>query len=635
MLGQLLDGRYLIEAELGVGGFGKTYKARDTRLPGQPTCVVKQLHQSSDPYLRLFEQEAEVLQKLGKHPQIPTLFAHFEQDKNFFLVQEFIDGGNLTSEFSQGRKWSEDEVKNLVEQVLSPLAAAHHEKIIHRDIKPANLVRRKVDGQIFLIDFGTVKQVSTTQVNYLKQNTTVGISSDGYSPIEQTLGKPHLGGSDVYALGIVALQALTGTIDARDLMDADAAQIRWRHLVTVNPAFANVLDKMVANAVVNRYQSAMDVINALNAISQNSSGVISSHAVGKSAGVAIAGGFGKPAKAPVKVSIKQKNTGATSNKSLRKTSIQQALSSDTILLGYKRISVHKKIFILFCGGISLLFLILFSSLYRISHPLTDDEKAVEKYIQDANEKIDIYTKSIQKSILVGVGYNHMNRGRIKYDIGDNNGAINDMTKAIESSYNTHPEAFCFRGVIRAELEYYQDGMSDINTSISQRAISSPDSVIKCYSSRGAIKHMFGDTKGAMKDYDASINNKFNDMAYAYLNRGLLHYELGDRKKALEDYNSSLQIDGSNPYIYNNLGMFKLESGDMKGAIEYYKRAIQIKVNFPDPYYGLCTAKYILNNKQEAIKDCKLSYDLYQRQNGRQERNKNYKKLLVKLKELGQ
>jgi hypothetical protein len=124
-------------------------------------------------------------------------------------------------------------------------------------------MRRNSDGRIFLIDFGAVKQVAVTQVNHLKQSTTVGIGTDGYMPIEQRLGKPHLGGSDIYALGIVILQALTGSQDAASLMDADTAQVKWRHLATVSPAFGEILDKMVTNGVVNRYQSAMEVIEAL------------------------------------------------------------------------------------------------------------------------------------------------------------------------------------------------------------------------------------------------------------------------------------------------------------------------------------------------------------------------------------
>jgi serine/threonine protein kinase len=345
MLGQLLDGRYLVEAELGAGGFGKTYKAKDTRLPGQPICVVKQLQpQSTDPYFlsvasRLFEQEAEVLQKLGKYPQIPMLLAHFEQNKEFFLVQEFIDGGSLTGELGQGRKWSEAEVKKLLEQVLNPLAAAHQEKVIHRDIKPDNLMRRKVDGQIFLIDFGAVKQVAATQVNHLKQSTTVGIGTEGYMPIEQALGKPHLGGSDIYALGIVALQALTGTRDARDLMDANTAQVRWRHLVTVNQAFAVVLDKMVANAVVNRYQSATDVIHALRDISSQV--------------------VGNPAKANAPVKYKNVYFGSPKNKT-------------TPIKAQKKITSSIAIFVALLTALCFIFFLnvyLNSNLARVNPPI--------------------------------------------------------------------------------------------------------------------------------------------------------------------------------------------------------------------------------------------------------------------------
>jgi serine/threonine protein kinase len=269
MLGTLLNRRYLIVRELGAGGFGKTYLAQDTQLPGRPSCVVKQLQpQSTEPYLlkianRLFQQEAEVLQKLGKHPQIPSLLAHFESHQEFFLVQEFIDGHDLTAEVKLGRKWSEAEAKALLKEILVPLAAVHQKKVIHRDIKPANLMRRRSDGRIFLIDFGAVKQVAATQLNHRKKISTIIIGTEGYIPIEQQSGKPHLGGSDIYALGIVILQVLTGTQNAVSLMDTNAAQVKWRHLATVSPAFGEILDKMVASAVVNRYQSAIEVIEAL------------------------------------------------------------------------------------------------------------------------------------------------------------------------------------------------------------------------------------------------------------------------------------------------------------------------------------------------------------------------------------
>ena len=104
MLGITLSSRYSIIRHLGGGGFAQTYLAEDSQLPGNHLCVVKQLKpQATDPETlqvarRLFDTEAQVLYKLGNHDRIPRLFAYFEENQEFYLVQEFIEGHDLSQE---------------------------------------------------------------------------------------------------------------------------------------------------------------------------------------------------------------------------------------------------------------------------------------------------------------------------------------------------------------------------------------------------------------------------------------------------------------------------------------------------------------------------------------------------------
>lgn len=268
MIGKILGGRYQITTRLGQGNFSTTFLAVDMQLPNNPQCVVKHLlPQTTDPLILemariLFDNEAKVLNRLGTHDQIPRLLAHFEEDQEFYLVQEFIEGHDLSREITPGKQLSEAETVDLLQDILKVLVFVHQHKVIHRDIKPSNLIRRWRDGRIFLIDFGAVKEISSQVVNVEGQTESIPVGTPGYMPTEQTQNKPRLC-SDIYAVGIIGLKALTGLPALQLPEDANTGEIIWRDRVQVSSELADVLDNMVRYHFSQRYQSADEVLQAL------------------------------------------------------------------------------------------------------------------------------------------------------------------------------------------------------------------------------------------------------------------------------------------------------------------------------------------------------------------------------------
>ncbi|WP_299493415.1 protein kinase [Acaryochloris sp. IP29b_bin.137] len=274
MLGRKLAGRYSVVKPLAEGGFGETFLAEDTHLPDSPQCVVKKLKTGShEPALlhtvrRLFDSEAKVLHQLGDHPQIPRLLAHFEDGEEFYLAEEYVEGDSLADELILGEQLDEETVIQLLQDILEVLSFVHDQQVIHRDIKPSNLIRRKSDRKLVLIDFGAVKQVTTQLADSATQMPrTVLIGTSGYMPSEQFRGQPRLC-SDVYAVGIIAIQALTGLRPSFGELPEDehTGEIAWRDRVSVSPAFATLLEKMVLYDYRQRYRSANEALLAIQSL---------------------------------------------------------------------------------------------------------------------------------------------------------------------------------------------------------------------------------------------------------------------------------------------------------------------------------------------------------------------------------
>ncbi len=267
---RLLGDRYQTVSILGAGGFATTYLAEDNNRPSRPRCAIKHLAPARrdtafvDMSRRLFNTEAAILERLGNHEQIPNLLAYFEQAGEFYLVQELIEGKPLDEELLLAAEpWTEQKVIDFLQQMLPVLEYIHERGVIHRDIKPSNIIRRSSDQVLVLIDFGAVKEINPQ----LPDAATIAIGTRGYTPAEQYAGHPRFS-SDVYALGMIAIEAATNTNPREIPLNDKTGNLDWEELSPMSPAIEAILNKMVAYQYLQRYQSATDVLQDLQLMLQ-------------------------------------------------------------------------------------------------------------------------------------------------------------------------------------------------------------------------------------------------------------------------------------------------------------------------------------------------------------------------------
>ncbi|MBC1195066.1 GUN4 domain-containing protein [Microcystis aeruginosa BLCCF158] len=262
-----LQERYQAIKLIGQGGFGKTFKAVDNSKPSKPYCVIKQFFpsaQGTDTIQKaseLFKKEAIQLEKLGRHPQIPELFAYLTHDDNRqYLVQEYIEGQNLEQELKSQGVFNEAKIKALLTDILPVLDFIHSQGVVHRDIKPENIIRRNSDKKAVLVDFGASKVV--TPLNRSVTGTVIG--SAEYIAPEQANGKA-INASDLYSLGVTCIYLLT-QVSPFDLFDTSEHEWIWRQFLVNNKVrddLGRVLDKMIEIGTRKRYQSAREILQDL------------------------------------------------------------------------------------------------------------------------------------------------------------------------------------------------------------------------------------------------------------------------------------------------------------------------------------------------------------------------------------
>lgn len=557
-LGHTIGGRYAILTLLGQGGFGTTFVAQDRHLPGNHQCVVKQLKpQSTDPLTlktarRLFDTEAKVLHKLGSHDQIPQLFAYFEENQEFYLVQELIEGKDLSKELKPGKKLSEKKVISLLQDILEILEFVHQQNVIHRDINPRNLIRRKPDNKLILIDFGAVKQVSTQVIKGGKTSYTIAIGTPGYRPSEQANGNPKLS-SDIYAVGMVGIQALTGIVPDQLPINPDTGEISWHDKLSISSELAAVLDKMVRYDFRQRYQSATLALQALKELTTSSKVTVA-----------------LPAAAPSKIVVP-------------KFQLSKALLYNFLI----------SIVVISAGAVAIIFTINMvksnnaTDLYQRGQTLLE----LQRY-QDA---LNDYNRAVELKPEYAEAWK--SKGTTLLGLKRYQDALDAYDKAIQIQPN-YWEAWNGRGQALKYLQRYEEAIASFDSALKIQ----PNS-LDAWNDKGNVQIQLQHYSEAITSFDKAIKIQSN-YSPAWYKRGIALHNLHRYQEAVESYDKAVEYKPDSADSWYQQGNALINLQKYKEAVESYDKAVQFQPNFQAVWYSKGSA---LNNLRE-FKEAVISFD---------------------------
>jgi serine/threonine protein kinase len=267
--GQVIHNRYKVIALLSPGGMSAVYEVIDTTLnlrcalkemmpyPGTPGAALPQLREQ-------FQQEARLLAEL-RHPNLPRVTDHFEEDGNVYLVMDFIYGKRLDEVVNQNEEMSEEQVLDWARQLMEALAYCHKRGVIHRDVKPQNVIITS-RGRAVLVDFGLAKLVDPT--NPRTRTVMRGLGTPEYAPPEQYDTKEGRTDSrtDIYSLGATLYHALAGEpppMLADRIVDPESLVLIQERRDDVGLATSYAVHKAMALQPSQRFQDISEMHEAL------------------------------------------------------------------------------------------------------------------------------------------------------------------------------------------------------------------------------------------------------------------------------------------------------------------------------------------------------------------------------------
>lgn len=569
---KLLGGRYQFIQVLGASEAGQTLLVADVHYPGHPKCVLRQMRlPTRNPMtlkfiLSLLKKKAEVLEVIGQHQQIPSTFASFDSDQNFYLVQEFIPGRSLQDTLMPGKPLPEPAVLALLKEALVPIAFAQEHGVVHGSLKPAKMIRHQTDNRLVLIDFGHIKNISQEVSSKEVSQVSPKRLSQGrpYLAPEQRQGKPARFCSDHYALGMIAIQALTG-LPAEELPNPDHPNSHQdivsllQDLPDLGLHTASVLTRMVHPNPDRRYQKAVEILADLKRLS----------------------------------GVQPPVSTATDDSAFLKAEFP---------LEYASPKPRQKIPWISIGGASLALLALFTGMMTLRLPQrllsaqSMRQAQADEEAGDLDRAIAHYTQALKQSpdniqALV-------QRSQLHLQTGNTEAALADITQAIELQPGD-PILSYERGNIRFSVGDVQGAIEDYTQAIRQ-----DPTFARAYVNRGSARANWSDDQGAVEDYTQAIDldPPTETQAAAYLNRCFSYSNLGEQVLALEDCSMAINLRPSHSLAYQNRGLVRRRLGDLQGSLQDYNIAIQIDPDSPDPYFNRGLSRQAMNDLTGAMDD---------------------------------
>lgn len=585
-VGQLLDRRYRIVEILSSGAFGQTYLAADLRRPGLPQCIVRQFQFPSknskalQVVQLLFKKKAETLEKLGTHDRIPQLLACFEQEGQLFFIEELIQGQTIADELKANQPQSEEYVVRFLQDTLEVLDFVHKNGVIHRNLRPETLIRRSADGRIVPIEFGLIQEIANPSARADTVSPPTSPESMIYMSPEQLQGNP-LYNSDLYAVGMICVQALTGLPPnqlpkGKDTNGDRPPHLDWPHQEQLHPSLITLIERLISPYFDRRYQSATDALRDLQEI----------YGLSLGSGASLSG---------VGISGLRARLASASQSSAAASEVQEAK---------KRYWADRRLWL----GVAIAVAGLGVGALLLAGPLRSrywvDRGSDQLKTENLDEAISNFGRALQ------VDPNNAEalyrRGAAYEEAGDYQKAIADLDRAIRLRPR-HAPSYFQRANARYRLSDARGAIEDYD-----RALTYDPNFVQAYLNRGSVRGDVGDDKGAIEDYNrviAARNTPPRLLAPAYLNRGLSKSNLDDQQGAIEDATKAIQLNPNYALAYQNRGLAHRRAGNLQAALQDFNIAIQLQPDDPDPYYNRGLTRWDLGEVEGTIEDFNQAIEL--------------------------